>query len=721
MGRNARLCVFTSATLVVGIAALGTGATAAPAPTLVDRAADAGLYEGAVKSWAATRVDYDSDGDQDVWIGYHQWSGKLWSNDGSGHYTRVATAAWPRVNADGKVPDRHDCAFADVDRDGRPDAYCSAGRNQDNRVKYGMDNELWLQRSPGQFTEVGTEWGVGDLCGRGRHVTFLDANGDQYPDLFLGNATPRDVPDPCDDPANGLPNEEAKLFINTGGTGLRYVSDSGIGGAGPGQRCAEVLDYNGDGWDDLLACRLKNETPRLYRNNSGNGFTEVSAAAGLTKPVSDATPVDLDQDGDVDLVTSSTGEFSYRLNNGAGFGPSIQIQAVTNGEGRSVAAGDADGDGDVDVYGMVMSDGGNPDDLLFLNDQLSFTALTAPPAEGAADEVIALRPQVGQPHQFLALNGADPSTEFGPVQLIQLQGASGNAPVAEFTTTCTGLSCSFDGSSSRDPDGGPLTYDWNFGDGSTGTAARVSHTYGAPGTYAVRLTVTDSDGSTGTDSQPVSVSAGTSQISAVGASAVNRNAKTFPVTIPPATAAGDVLLLFLTENRVDTVAPGPGAGWTRLRTPLVDDTSRTTVWSRVAAAGDAGDTVTLSTSAFTKAAATLVAYRGVDKSAPLGAWAGIGKPGTSTSHTTPTVDNPYGRAWRVSYWGLKSSSITSMTTPPGDVRRKPTFGTGSGRITTLLTDGGEAAGTGSQGGLVSTSDAATNKGSIWTIILRPSP
>jgi hypothetical protein len=152
-------------------------ARAAAGPTAVDRAATAGLRE-VNRLWEATPVDYDRDGDEDVWIGYHQWTGKLWSNNGSGIYVRVAASAWPRVNSEGKIPDRHDCAFADVDRDGRPDAYCSTGRDEDNFVKYGMDNELWLQRSPGQFTEVGTAWGVGDLCGRGRHVTFINANGE---------------------------------------------------------------------------------------------------------------------------------------------------------------------------------------------------------------------------------------------------------------------------------------------------------------------------------------------------------------------------------------------------------------------------------------------------------------------------------------------------------------------------------------------------------------
>lgn len=50
---------------------------------------------------------------------------------------------------------------------------------------------------------------------------------------------------------------------------------------------------------------------------------------------------------------------------------------------------------------------------------------------------------------------------------------------------------SFDGSRSRDPDGDPLTYLWDFGDGDTATGAIVTHAYKSPGSYLVMLTVSD--------------------------------------------------------------------------------------------------------------------------------------------------------------------------------------------------------------------------------------
>ena len=80
-------------------------------------------------------------------------------------------------------------------------------------------------------------------------------------------------------------------------------------------------------------------------------------------------------------------------------------------------------------------------------------------------------------------------------------------PVASFTYSCSGLSCTFNGSGSTD-DHGINGYAWNFGDGQTGSGATVAHTYGASGTYTVQLTVTDTVGQTDVDAQSVTVTGG---------------------------------------------------------------------------------------------------------------------------------------------------------------------------------------------------------------------
>ena len=78
-----------------------------------------------------------------------------------------------------------------------------------------------------------------------------------------------------------------------------------------------------------------------------------------------------------------------------------------------------------------------------------------------------------------------------------------NPPVADAgnnQTVAVGTEVSFDGSGSSDPDGGVLTYSWEFGDAEDPTAigseVTASHTYSTIGDKTVTLTVTDDEGAT---------------------------------------------------------------------------------------------------------------------------------------------------------------------------------------------------------------------------------
>ncbi len=65
----------------------------------------------------------------------------------------------------------------------------------------------------------------------------------------------------------------------------------------------------------------------------------------------------------------------------------------------------------------------------------------------------------------------------------------------------------FDGSGSYDSDGGNLvSYEWDFGDGSTGSGMTIQHTYTVAGTYPVSLTVVDAEGLSNTNSTIATIS-----------------------------------------------------------------------------------------------------------------------------------------------------------------------------------------------------------------------
>ncbi|HEX6023794.1 MAG TPA: ThuA domain-containing protein [Solirubrobacter sp.] len=71
----------------------------------------------------------------------------------------------------------------------------------------------------------------------------------------------------------------------------------------------------------------------------------------------------------------------------------------------------------------------------------------------------------------------------------------------------TGTPVSFS-ATGNDPDGDPLTYAWDFGDGGTATGANASHTYNSTGTYTAKVTVSDGRGGTGEATLTVIVTQG---------------------------------------------------------------------------------------------------------------------------------------------------------------------------------------------------------------------
>jgi FG-GAP-like repeat len=365
--------------------------------SITDQAAAAGIAGSPDWSFSAAVADFTGDGWPDLFISHHWHPGNLYLNNKDGTFTAADVSFF------NSILDRHDCQAADFNRDGRMDMFCSVGADRGTALKC---NGLFLQQSDGTFTDVAYQWNISDSTGRGRWCAVLDANNDGYPDIFYGTDPVR--PD-------GLPSIN-RFYLNTGQGS--FIDSPAMGlNLNIGARSARTVDYDGDGWPDLLICGYTGGL-RLFKNNQGQGFTDVSSILGPPVQALDALMVDVNHDSRLDLIVLTKTKVALSLQNADGtFAPLKTILKVQGG--AALAVGDVNADNNPDIYVVVGQSAGSnaPDYLLIGNATGGFTTMPIPQTTaGSGEAAFPIDYNGSGLTSFLVLNGEVPYT--GPVQLL---------------------------------------------------------------------------------------------------------------------------------------------------------------------------------------------------------------------------------------------------------------------------------------------------------------
>jgi ASPIC and UnbV/FG-GAP-like repeat len=234
----------------------------------------------------------------------------------------------------------------DFDNDGLYDLF----------IPDGVSSRLFRNEGDGRFTDVTEEAGLGGLDGVSVGV-FADYDNDGWKDLFVSHTF--------------RPNQ---IFHNEGPDvrGRVHFRDvtaqSGIGA----DCCTTVAswgDYDDDGKLDLYVGRYldprkdipttfyarNGEPNRLYHNDGGGHFTDVTEQAGVgdTGLCLGSAWGDYDGDGFPDLfVVNDFGRSTLYHNNGNGTFTDVTAKAgaLAYGAGMSASFADYDNDGRLDLY-----------------------------------------------------------------------------------------------------------------------------------------------------------------------------------------------------------------------------------------------------------------------------------------------------------------------------------------------------------------------------------
>jgi PKD repeat protein len=368
----------------------------------------------------------------------------------------------------------------------------------------------------------------------GDGASFFDADYGQFGGS-PGSPTPAN---PCDDPPNGIgtantspsgrggalrsqslrrPSGEA---ITLDGSIIRIDPDTGAAAAGnplAGNSNANARRIVAYGFRNPFRFTFRPGTSELWIGDVG--WDDTEEINRLTDPV--GSPVEnfgwpcyegtVQTDGYDDLTLC---EDLYADGSAA-----LRNPHFTYAHGGSVVAGDGCPTPVTAVIsGVAFYEGGSYpsrfDGALFFTDHSRNCIWAMKTTSGVPDpaKVEVVVRQAGNPVDLMAGPSGDifyVDHEGGLIH--RLTFASGNTPpVAQISANPTSgdapLEVDFDGTGSSDADpGDTLTYAWDFTDNGSvdATSATPTHTYTTPGVYTARLTVTDSEGATGTKTKQI--------------------------------------------------------------------------------------------------------------------------------------------------------------------------------------------------------------------------
>ena len=230
-------------------------------------------------------IDYDNDGWPDIFlVNGTDWPGhiqkhttpKLYHNNHDGTFTDVTHKAGLDVEIYGLG-----AAVGDYDNDGFDDLFVTAlGQSR-----------LFHNNGNGTFTDVTQRAGFGGPHELSTSAAWVDYDKDGKLDLVVGNYvqwTPEgDLYCTLDGKSKSYCTPESykgtsvRLWHNRGdGTFEDATQKAGLGDPTSKTMGIALLDYDNDGWPDLL---LSNDTQpnKLYRNNGNGTFTEKGVIAGV--------------------------------------------------------------------------------------------------------------------------------------------------------------------------------------------------------------------------------------------------------------------------------------------------------------------------------------------------------------------------------------------------------------------------------------------------------
>ncbi len=332
--------------------------------TFTEVAQKAGIAD---KHWsmAAGAIDYDNDGDQDLYL-LNYGPNVFFRNNGNGTFSDITDQLGLRgpEKLNGFIKWSIGVSYIDFNRDNRLDMmvgnFLAFDPKYDSPVtpgkmphpsEYKGQASMMYQQSPdGKFIDITKKLGLYYPDSKCMGLTVFDFDEDGDPDIFQAND-----------------HQLNYMFRNDNGKFTEIATEIGVAansnGIGSGSMHGTIGDIDGDGHIDILVTDL--EHAALYKNNGKGFYTDITESSGVAGSIIGkggwgAALFDFDNDGDPDIVSANgTAEeliLQYPVlleNDGTGkfrnVGREYGTYFNTKRSGRGLAVWDYDNDGDLDI------------------------------------------------------------------------------------------------------------------------------------------------------------------------------------------------------------------------------------------------------------------------------------------------------------------------------------------------------------------------------------
>jgi hypothetical protein len=228
-------------------------------------------------------VDFDNDGDYDLFSVSNTHAYRLYENDGNMQFSDISPAAGLAV------PD-YDAwggSWGDYNNDGWLDLFISS-RDINNAD---IHNRLYRNNGNHTFTDVTVSAGISTSDYTTFCSVFFDYNNDGYQDIYMANDRPWNL---------------NILYENNGDGTFTDVSAASGADVGVSAMSNTIGDFNRDGWLDIYITNTP-EGNVFLRNNGDGTFTDIAQANGtfMESYAWGAVFLDAENDADLDLYVSS--------------------------------------------------------------------------------------------------------------------------------------------------------------------------------------------------------------------------------------------------------------------------------------------------------------------------------------------------------------------------------------------------------------------------------